>query len=315
MLLIILATYTLAASDDGVQPAADSSRKGQDAHVILAKMRESRDLLKSGSYRASGRVTTNRRSMGEQLPGSVTIFSAFDCDRAQLRFDRTQPVTRGFAGDRFTYQETIKYIRTSEFAVTWLSPWEHKNTRMETAVGVYPPTIKPPLGLSPIDVRSLGLCLWDDFKAGMSFEACCDIWENNTLINVVPEANGIYRLRLERAGRRSASVPQTLWVDENQGFSPVRLSYVVPASEPGEPEHVLSECHVRWKKEAGAWVPASLRFERRLRGHINDFYSLTFDWISVNKPPEPKLFTPDGLDVPAGTRVVDDRGGVPRKVR
>jgi hypothetical protein len=315
MLLIILATYTLAASDDGVQPAADSSKTGQDAHVILSKMKESRDLLKSGSYRATGRVTTNRRSMGEQLPRSVTIFSAFDCDKAQLRFDRTQPVTRGFAGDKFTYQETIKYIRTSEFAATWLSPWEHKNTRMETAVGIYPPTIKPPLGLSPIDVRSLGLCLWDDFKAGMSFEACCDMWENNALINVVPEANGIYRLRLDRAGRRGVYVPQTLWVDENQGFSPVRLSYVVPGSEPTEPEQLLSECQVRWKKEAGAWVPASLRFERRVRGHINDFYSLTFDWISVNKPAEPKLFTPDGLDVPAGTRVEDLRGGVPRKAR
>jgi hypothetical protein len=72
---------------------------------------------------------------------------------------------------------------------------------------------------------------------------------------------------------------------------------------------------VRWKKEAGAWVPASLRFERRVRGHINDFYSLTFDWISVNKPAETKLFTPDGLDVPAGTRVEDLRGGVRRKVR
>jgi hypothetical protein len=315
MLLIILATFTLTASDEGAQPAAHALRKGQDAHAILFKLKESRDLLKSGSYRASGRATTNRRSMGEQLPGGVTIFSAFDCDKALLRFDRTQPVTRGFDGDKHTYQETIKYIRTSEFAVTWLSPWEHKNSRRETAVGIYPPTLKPPLGLSPIDVRSVGLCLWDDFKAGMSFEACCDMWENNALINVVPEANGIYRLRLERAGRRGVYVPQTLWVDENQGFSPVRLSYVVPGSEPAEPEQLLSECQVRWKKEAGAWVPASLHFERRVRGHINDFYSLTFDWISVNKPPEPRLFTPDGLDVPAGTRVVDLRGGVPRKVR
>ena len=103
MPLIILAAYTLAASDDGVQRSADVSRKGQDAHVILSKMKASRDLLKSRSYRADGRMMTNRRSMGEPLPGSVTVFSAFDCGKALLRFDRTQPATRSFIDDTFTF--------------------------------------------------------------------------------------------------------------------------------------------------------------------------------------------------------------------
>jgi hypothetical protein len=103
-------------------------------------------------------------------------------------------------------------------------------------------------------------------------------------------------------------------IDEHQGFFPVRLSYSVPPEEPGQPEQVNSECQVRWKQEAGAWVPASFRIERRLRGHLTEFYTLSFEWISVNKPIQPELLTPEGLGVPIGTQVVDYRMAVPRRV-
>jgi hypothetical protein len=119
---------------------------------------------------------------------------------------------------------------------------------------------------------------------------------------------------LTRGQRGRTYVPLTLWIDEHQGFSPVRLSYSLPPAEPGQPEQVTSDCRVRWKQEAGAWVPTSVRIERRVRGKNSEFCTLSFEWISVNKPIQPELLTPDGLGAPAGTRVVDYREAVPRFV-
>jgi hypothetical protein len=314
MLSVIFVVSTLAVfkSQDG--PASGSRDDGREAHALLARMKTSRDLLKSGTYRASGQFLTNRRSLGAQQPqGEVQIFSAFDLDKGLFRFDRTQEVIRQIGADSVPGQEIGKYVRTPELAITWVNPWQHNNMARATAVGIHQPTIKPTILISPVDVRSLGLSLWDDFWACTPFTECYEAWDKDSLIGVFPEANGVYRLRLERSGRRGTYVPQTIWVDEHQGFSPVRLSYIIPPAEPGLPDQLLSECQVRWKNEAGVWVPASLHFERLVRGHLNDFFALRFEWISVNKLIPQELFTTDGLDVPVGTQVVDYRAAPPRR--
>jgi hypothetical protein len=315
MLSVIFVVTTLAGINNQAGPVSGSRDDGRDAHALLAKMKTSRDLLKSGTYRASGRLLTNRRSLGAQQPQSeVQIFSTFDLDKGLFRFDRTQDVIRQIGADSVPGLQIGKYVRTPELAITWINPWEHKDMALATAVGIHQPTIKPPMIIAPVDVRSFGLSLWDDFRAGTPFTACYEAWDKDSLIGVFPEANGIYRLRLERSGRRSAYVPHTIWIDEHLGFSPVRLSYIIPPAEPGLPDQLLSECQVRWKNEAGVWVPASLHFERRVRGHLNDFCALTFEWISVNRPIPSELFTADGLDVPVGTRVVDYRAAPPRHI-
>jgi hypothetical protein len=312
MLSVILVVSTLAQINNQVGPVSGSRDDGREAHALLAKMKTSRDLLKSGTFRASGRLFTNRRSLGvQQPPSDFQIFSAFDLDKGLFRFDRTQDVIRQTGADSVPGVEIGKYVRTPELAITWINPWEYKNRARATAVGIYQPTLKPPIMISPVDVRSIGLSLWDDFRAGTPFTVCFEAWDKGSLIRVFPEANGVYRLRLERSGRLGTYVPQTLWIDERQGFSPVRLSYIIPTGEPGLPDQLLSECQVRWKDEAGVWVPVSLHFERRVRGHLNEFCALRFEWISVNEPIPPKLFTADGLDVPIGTQVVDHRAVPP----
>ena len=77
----------------------------------LARMKTSRDLLKSGTYRASGRLLTNRRSLGKQQPTTdVQIFSAFDLDKGLFRFDRTQGVIRQIG--RFGHGSRNRQVRT-----------------------------------------------------------------------------------------------------------------------------------------------------------------------------------------------------------
>jgi hypothetical protein len=316
MLMFVLAGYMLAAIGDQAGPVSHPGGNPEDAHVLLAKMKASRDLLRSGMFRASGAVSTNSDAFVDRpLQGKIEIFSAFDLDKGLLRFDQTRPAIRRIDDEDILDQDSSKYVRTPQLAITWMRPWKQpKNMRMVTAVGIYPPTLKPPRGIAPFDVRSLGLNLWDDFRAGIPFSKSYETWDKGRRVELFSETNGITRLRLVQGHRSGIYVPQTLWIDEHQGFSPVRLSYSVSLAEMSKPGQFTFDCHVRWKDEAGVWVPSSFRIERRVRERLVDFYSLSFEWISVNKPIEPGLFTPEGLGVPVGTQVSDYRGAVPRRV-
>lgn len=284
-MLIILVACTLAGANGQVGPSPGDRETGKEAHAFLSKMKESRELLRRGTYRASGRILTTRQSLAaERLQGSVRVFSAFDLEKGLIRFDRTQPVFLPSGGEQISDQASSKFIRTPEFVVSWVNPWENRSQGKGPPVGIRHPATKPTRGYVPFDVRSLGLCLWDDFKAVASFEDCYEIWDKSDSIEVSPEANGVYRLLLKHGGRSGTLVPQTLWLDEHRGFSPIRLSHSVSAGEPGQPEPFISDCRVQWKKEAGAWVPTAMRLERRVKGRLNDFCALSFEWISVNKP-------------------------------
>ena len=255
------------------------------------------------------------------LQGDVQIYSAFDFDKDLIRFDQTRPFIRRIGEDTITDQVTSKYVRTSEFAITWISPWKHEDHAIHTAVGIHPLTLKTRIvtlntltAVSWFDVRSLGLILWDDLMAGSPFGTSYEIWDKSRWVEVFPEANGIYRLRLTRGHRSGTYVPQTLWLDEHQGFSPVRLSYRLASAKPGQPDEFDFDCRVHWKLEAGVWVPASFRIEKRTGGRLIEFYGVGFEWVSVNKPVQRDVFTPDGLGVPVGTAVFDYRTRPPKRV-
>src|SRR5262249_2024293 len=154
------------------------------------------------------------------LQGDVEIFSAFDYGKGLLRFDHTRPVIRQFAREAVPGQHASKYIRTPDLTITWINPRRHEDVVMQTAVGIHPPTFKTrPEAISSFDVRSLGLILWDDLWAGIPFSSSFETWDKARSVEVVPEANGVYRLRLVLGHRSGTLVPQTLWLDEHQGFS------------------------------------------------------------------------------------------------
>ena len=221
MFLLILATCTLAAD----QQAGDN---GPDAPRLLARMKASRDSLKSGAYRARGKMVTNGDGDEEPVQGDVAIFSAFDFDKGLLRFDHTRPVLRRIDGDAVTVHDTSKYVRTPDSVITWLSPWQLKDRAAPTWVGIHPPTIEFRHGpFTTLDVRTLGLCVWDDLWVGVPFSTSFETWDKSPWIETEPEANGLHRLRLLEGHRRDTFLPQTLWLDERRGFSPIRLSYSV----------------------------------------------------------------------------------------
>jgi hypothetical protein len=124
MFFIILATCAFAASDNEAGQLSDAEVQQQKAQALLSRMKESRDLLRSGSYRASGRVSTNRRTSGTgRLQGPIEIFSAFDFDKQLCRFDQTEPVIRKLSEGSVAGEETGKYIRTQDLACSCILPW------------------------------------------------------------------------------------------------------------------------------------------------------------------------------------------------
>jgi hypothetical protein len=315
MVSIVVALCTLTPAQDRALPASTPVTIQDDAQALLVKLKASRDLLKTGAYRANGHILVNRQAnRAEPAQGKIEIFSAFDFERKLLRFDETAPVLGPVPRPGMPTESTFRQIRTPEHAITWMKPWQNDNIGIMTAVGFHPPTLKSPLGHSPIDPRSLGMGLWDEFRAGDSFDTCYDNWFKSRWVEASPEANGMHRLRLLRGRRSGTYVPQTLWIDEHQGFSPVRLTYNIPGSEPGQPDQFNTECTVHWKHEGGAWVPTSFRIERRTGGRLAEFCALSFEWITINTPVQPDLFTSDGLGVPDGTRVIDYRGNARGRV-
>jgi hypothetical protein len=216
-------------------PEVETVPLGADApsaQTVLLKLREGRDQIRSGCFRARGRlVKADRVALDEErkLEGDVEIFSAFDIDRGLIRFDRTEPVVRKVPNpgavighDRFYDQEVAEYIRTPQFAMTWVKPWSFNDFGMMTQVGIYPPTIKNPTYFSPFDARSIGICLWHEFKEGRSFEKTFDIWTQDRWVTVEAEPDGILHLVLDRAAS-GQSGPLHLWIDEKRGHSPIRL--------------------------------------------------------------------------------------------
>src|SRR4051812_42003942 len=78
MLLILVTAYALAAN--GNDQDADLGPKGESQLVqaphLLTKMKESRGLLRSGTYRATGRMLKRGKSLeSETIQGQIKLFS------------------------------------------------------------------------------------------------------------------------------------------------------------------------------------------------------------------------------------------------
>jgi hypothetical protein len=319
MITITLAALLLAMSGGPAGEPVAPGTDGPSIQPILAAMKQAREQLRSGCFRARGRLVKADRAdpdRVEKLEGDVEIFSAFDLDRGLIRFDRKEPVFRrvpkldGAAGrDRFLDQEVGEYIRTPELAMTWINPWRFNDTGRSTAVGIYAKDIKPPPMVSPIDVSAVGLYLWEDFKAGSSYEKTRNKWTQDRWTTARPEPDGVVRLDLDRATSGGYD-GLSLWVDERRGHSPTRLASgdrvgAGPSSLPS------FESRTTWVQVDGVWVPSTYHMERKESDGIVESYDLSFEWISVNRGVEPGLLTAEGLDAPDGTPIRDYRGKAP----
>jgi hypothetical protein len=265
MLFGLLMIATGFMQDGGSVSKSDNSvERGEIASILFTGMRVSKEALRSGVFSVNGRFRRPRSGVAEGVEGEVKIFCAFDSDADLFRFDRTEPrplPSSDRKSEKVYELGTGKYIRTSDHALTWISPSSGQNIEFATAIGYHPTTIKPSGLIAPFDVRCLGLYLWIDLVNGTSFDHVFGVLSRASWFEVARDGKGAYRLR-RHLGRRNDV--HTLWIDENQGYSVVRSEVSRKALKNAEsPASPYMSSEVSWLQSSGAWVPTKFKIESR----------------------------------------------------
>jgi len=315
LILLVVATVEGRATEF----AEGLSEKERELAVdLLAGVLDQRERLRSGEFLATGTVRILDAKLGE-LHGDVELYSAFDHDRELLRFDRKQPVRRtlltDFDGNGMPPLSPDDW-RSEE--------WEARGVFLRDSVtgwhSTVPSTIQVMSNESadiaklvrPFDVRILGLSVGNAIDTGGTFQQCRDALERRTITGVVADTEHIYRLDMT-AGKRGL-MTYSIWIDERQGFSPVRMearwsrgsSHSVSSSVP------VSTVATVWQRLGDTWVPESLSATDSANTVESTLvYDLAFTWIAVNESPKEEVLTANALAAGHPARVINTTGGPP----
>lgn len=315
-------SFVSSMAGEPVSPV-DSAEPELLREYIVQGMLYQREQLRSGVYRAHGRkVDDDPRWPG--IDGDVTIYCAFDLDEPRLRFDRVEPslsatdfdarpdevhdIVDGNTALPSTFATELvslewRYVRTADRSLVWCTDWP--------VVQVKRPDESPPSGVAPFDVRALGLAYWMDFVKGYQFEELVESYKAETPVEIVRIPEAVFRATWIRGGTRTV-----VWIDSEQGVSPIRLEVserLPAATEDGsgnwsQPKLVSD---VTWQAINGVWVPRTFSIEELHLAPRVMKYELTFDWESVNQDIPDEVFSEEGLELPERTVTVDDRLGEP----
>ncbi len=302
-------------------PAAEVPADKQDLfEFLLAGLKHEREKLASGVFHAHGtRVFDDPRF--ERLQGDVRIFGAFDFASRSLRFDREAPVRtpapsrEAAAKWREAAVETARFCRTADFSAYYSS-------QRKEAVDIRQPDHEFQIPERVFfDVRCLGMYVWVGFVSGDDFETTVALFAKYPPDEVTDEGGGLHRVRWVFGDRQQ----RTLWINEQQGLSPVRFVVQVKGAPPGpdwDEEPILTN-DATWQQVSGIWVPKTFRISEKLAvsegergqrkriGYKVNTYSLAFDWESVNEPVDEKYFHYNDFAVEKGTYLTDWRSGEP----
>ena len=228
----------------------------QQADFVLAGMKDARDRLQSGTFRARGRWGFEKLTESGVHEVDVAVFCAFDFPTNKFRFDRREKpstVSPGVSKSGFA----LRYVRKPGASFCW---------NEDSHSVVIRPQENEILGrLSPFDVRIVGLANWaafrQGFQHGFSYSELIEYVTKQTeqaLSEVVSETETLHRL----SWTPQPSLKNTIWFDEEQGFSPVRYEQRIRYSHHGDAEvsGLDPTCIVdaTWQEIAGVWVPKTL---------------------------------------------------------
>lgn len=274
-------------------------KNAERAKFLLAGVQKGRESLRSGQYRASGRIVYAKR-----LPQPWTIFCAFDFAEGRLRFDQDLP--EEVVGREGLRDHVIRYARTAQQSLLWNEP----NTGGR--LNILLPDAALTSELYAFDIRGIGIAFTHSIVTSTPFEEEFRFLSNQQPIEEVEDLDAhvskiTWRLFTEQR--------KVLWIDKSKGYAPVRMEVVsdMPDEEtlkllPKWWKPVAFSCDVSWKRMSKVWVPTAMKMEQA-EGVL---YELAFDWEKVNEPLDEKLFTIEGLDLDLDTYIDDYRlGGRP----
>ncbi len=310
MTAAVVVVATCLHADGGAQddPArvTDFLWRGVQAH---------REQLQSGIFRADGRYLDDSPAEQVHVEKEVHVFCAFDYAEDLLRFDRLQPDdSAAELAEKDTGSPDLskvrglkglwggKYARGRDVS-TYASEGDNQ-VSVRARDHALPPMVRV------FDVRAIGLCYFSNLDRGTTLSELLELYKGQSPTEVLNDGKGISRIRW----RLAADHLRTVCIDEQRGFTSIRLEVAGGAVKPGEEGDWASPTivsDVSWIEVSGVWVPKTYHIENTLSSGRKCSYDLAFEWESVNKPIPYVLFTAEGFDLKRGTYIVDVRLGKP----
>jgi hypothetical protein len=298
---VFSATILLAAvgSEGDGYPNELSAAEQAMGDFVMAGFRHGRDRVKSGVFQAKGIRGQAIFDRAKKREWTANVFCAFQFDpEPRIRFDRQSedPAEIKALGGAW-----LKYIHTTAESVYWASG----------VVAISSPDDREfPSRVQSFDVRIMGIGTFGDLQYQSSYDDVCEALFSQRLGAVEVLPGSVFRLTwyYDRHESGQYRTKRTVWFDETQGFSPVRMETrrrSLNAMQWSEPK---TTSEVTFVKFADSWVPERARIAARLPD-AEEWYAWSFDWQSVNEPVADIMFTIQGLGAPGHATIVDKRKG------
>lgn len=276
--------------------------------LLTLGLKDQRDRLIRGIYRAHGRLVDDNPETGH-LEGAVDIFCAFDFQKDLFRFDRVEPCRSSpqlTPDDPPPQDENVwvkretggKFVRIPKYTLHVIH--EAVNPTIEIKKNMEPPYNQ----IKPLDVRAL--CLVGYHGIDTPFSEAYKGWTLSQPSRITKEGEHVYHMV-----NNYEECEFNFWIDEQQGYSPVRYEVRERASSKGRMWRLAATCEMSSEQINGIWVPRSLVAVEYFPGDDVTRFEIAIDWESVNQNVSDTLFTPDGLDMPRGALVVNNKQGTP----
>lgn len=277
-----------------VTPRQQNDKQEKLARLCLTGMWDGRERLRSGAVRAMECKTGKSALSG----ADIAHFLAFDFDRNCLRFDRGD----GRQLPKHTREPFTKYARNQSCSLFFDRTGVTKRAPdWEVDIG----------GARPFDIRIVGLVPLVCFEYRWSYDEVRDSFEEKGLPQVrSSEGSSVYQLIWDFVLEGERRRRQTVWVDAEKAFSPVRMEFCKVRSQPdgSTSDEILASSKTLWIESSDVWVPEKWV----VFAHTNDRrLEMTFTWESANETIPDELFQVDGFDLRKGTPVVNMRLGTP----
>lgn len=301
----------LASNVSVAQEAADHKDGARD--FLLSGMRSEREKLVAGRTVIRGEHLYRSKAIGEcRVP--VLFDIAFDYKSKLFRHCRSdyRPVnTRLIGPEQYLAAENktpfIKGRGTDKDCVDWIAiedkasvvrtPMYDLHRRAESVQVTRLPPGSAQGVVDEWDMRCLGLLDFPSLVACSSFDETLDAYGNRLkCIAVNTDESKVSRLIMQFEGGE-----YEIWIDEEHGMTPIRISQY----ETGKVRREMSSAVVGWKHMSNTWVPNSMRVWESDSNNTYQSFELLLEWLSVNEPLDPKLFTASGLVDAPGSVVAD----------
>lgn len=275
---------------------------------LMRGMREERMRLTIGEFSAYGLYREVDPTHGN-YEGKLELYCAFDFPKKLIRFDRSMPspiAAKEINGKRVANNPSVGQIAYRKTKIV-IGPKEILSSQENSkALIVLNSSQVEMVQGKPFDVRSLALFHWGDLERFISFEELQKVLADHKPKSLVRDQEGLWRIVWEMFG-----VERTLWVDEVNGFTPVRSETRIRIKngktvEWGPPRYISV---VTWNRQEDVWVPTSFRLNNVPSTDNHMSFDVAFQWQTINGQLSDRLFDREGITGKERTLVVDRSTG------